>query len=114
MSYPMRNILSVDVEEYFHPAEVQASARFDLWASLPSRVELQTDRVLEMFVRRQVCGTFFVLGGVAERHPGLVARIAAAGHEIACHSYSHRLVYDLTPEEFREDTARAVKAIADA
>jgi len=110
----MRNILSVDVEEYFHPAEVQASARFDLWPTLPSRVEMQTGRVLEMFARRQVCGTFFVLGWVAERHPGLVRRIASAGHEIACHSYSHRLVYDLSPAEFREDTDRAVKAIANA
>ena len=110
----MRNVLSVDVEEYFHPTEMQGAAGHAHWASLPSRVEPQTDRVLEMLATRNMSGTFFVLGWVAEHHPNLVRRIAAAGHEVGCHSYAHQLVYDLTPSEFKQDTERAVKAIEDA
>src|SRR3984893_2391474 len=110
----MQNIISVDVEEYFHPSELQKCITADQWSSLPSLLEPQTRRVLELFERHHVRGTFFVLGWVAKRHPRLVREIATAGHEIGCHSYAHRLVYDLTPAEFREDTVQAVGAIADA
>src|SRR5205085_8189381 len=85
----MQNIISVDVEEYFHPSELQKYINADQWSSLPSLVEPQTRRVLELFERRRVRGTFFVLGWVATRHPRLVREIAAAGHEIGCHSYAH-------------------------
>ena len=108
------NIISVDVEEYFHPSELASHVRPEQWNALPSLVEPQTRRVLEMFDRHQVKGTFFVLGWVAERYPQLVREIASSGHEIGCHSFSHRLVYDLTPAEFRLDTERAVHAIEDA
>jgi len=110
----IRNIISVDVEEYFHPTELAGCVRQDEWTSLPSLVEPETRRVLEIFDRHQVKGTFFVLGWVAERYPALVREIASRGHEIACHSFFHRLVYDLTPAEFREDTRRAVEAIENA
>jgi polysaccharide deacetylase family protein (PEP-CTERM system associated) len=113
-SVPMRNVLSVDVEEYFHPVEIPAATQFGRWPSLPSRVEFQTQQVLEMLAVQDVCGTFFVLGWVAEHHPGLIRRIAAAGHEIGCHSFSHRLVYNLSPVEFKRDTERAIQAIQDA
>jgi len=110
----VRNVISVDVEEYFHPSEVQGFVGVDEWSVLPSLVEPQTRLVLDMFDRHSVVGTFFVLGWVARRHPGLVREIAARGHEIGCHSFAHRLVYDLTPAEFREDTIQAVDAIEDA
>ena len=110
----IRNTISVDVEEYFHPSEVQKYVPAGQWTSLPSLVEPQTRRVLEIFDRHGVKGTFFVLGWVAERQPALVREIAARGHEIACHSFWHRLVYNLTPAVFREDTLRAVRAIEDA
>ena len=110
----MRNVLSIDVEEYFHPTEMQGVAPYENWAELPSRVERQTDRVLDMLATRNISGTFFILGWVAERHPNLIHRIAAAGHQLGCHSYAHRLVYDLTPLEFKQDTERAVRAIEDA
>jgi polysaccharide deacetylase family protein (PEP-CTERM system associated) len=106
------NILTIDVEEYFHPTEVQRAVAMEQWSSLPSRVERQTDEVLELLAKNSVQATCFVLGWVAERYPQLVKRIAAAGHEIGCHSYAHQLVYDLTPVQFREDTQRAVDVIA--
>ena len=110
----MLNILTVDVEEYFHPSEVQRSLGDKDWALLPSRVEAETDRVLELLARHSAVATFFVMGWVADRHPRLLRKIAAAGHEIGCHSYAHQLVYRLTPAEFRRDTLRAVAAIENA
>src|SRR5438045_4662004 len=110
----MLNALTVDVEEYFHPTEVQASVNQSQWALLPSRVGDQLSLILDLFDRHQTKGTFFVLGWIAQRHPGAVRAIAAAGHEIGCHSHLHRLVYSLSPEEFRRDTRQAVAAIEDA
>ncbi len=111
----MINALSIDVEEYFHPTEVQAYTGGPKdWANLPSRLEQPMDRILELLDRHHVTATFFILGWVAEQHPRIVADIAKAGHEIGCHSYAHQLVYDLTPSQFREDTKRAIGAIEDA
>jgi polysaccharide deacetylase family protein (PEP-CTERM system associated) len=110
----MINILTIDVEEYFHPAEVEASRRMSEWSLLPSRVEAETSRLLDLLAERRVLATFFVVGWVAEQRPRLVRRIAEAGHEIGCHSYAHRLVYSQTPRAFREDTERAAAVISDA
>ncbi len=110
----MINILSIDVEEYFHPEEVCVSSGYRNCDLLESRVEQETVRVLELLDRHSVSATFFVLGWVAEKHPRVARIIAEAGHEIGCHSYAHQLVYRLTPAQFREDTERAVSAIEDA
>lgn len=111
----MLNALTIDVEEYFHPTEVQAvTGGPERWAAFPSRLQHPMDRILSLLEAHSVKATFFVLGWVAEHHPGIVAQIANAGHQIGCHSYAHQLVYDLTPSEFREDTKRAVRAIEDA
>ena len=109
----MVNAISVDVEDYFHPSEIQKNGPMD-WDALPSRVEAATDRVLELMAKSAVRGTFFVLGWVARRHPAVVRKILSGGHELGCHSLLHRLVYDLTPQEFRRDTEDAQQAIADA
>jgi polysaccharide deacetylase family protein (PEP-CTERM system associated) len=106
------NVLSIDVEEYFHPTEVRVPS--SNWSSLPSRLEFQVENILELLDRHQVTATFFILGWAAEHHRRMVREIAAAGHEIGCHSYLHRLVYSLSPSEFRKDTERAVRAIEDA
>jgi len=110
----MLNVLSVDVEEYFHPTEVQPFVDSSRWAEYPSRIEAQVERVLELFERRGAKATFFVLGWVAEHHGSVLRAIRSAGHEIACHSYAHQLVYRLNPTDFRRDTERAVAAIEDA
>ena len=110
----LQNILTIDVEEYFHPSEAAASVRPEDWNLLSSRVGSQTSVILDLLDRYQVKGTFFVLGWVAHRNPALVRLIADRGHEIGCHSYAHRLVYELSPDAFREDTQSAVNAIGDA
>jgi polysaccharide deacetylase family protein (PEP-CTERM system associated) len=101
------NAMTVDVEDYFHVTAFSQAISRDDWGSLESRVERNTQRLLELFGRRNVRATFFVLGWVAERFPALVREIASQGHEVACHGYSHRLVNQQSPEDFREETLRA-------
>ena len=100
------NALSIDVEEYYHGMEFEA-ALGEARAQLPSRVEGSVDRVLELLDARRVKATFFIVGRVAEEHPGMVRRIQEGGHEVACHSYAHELVFRQTPEAFRADLRRA-------
>jgi polysaccharide deacetylase family protein (PEP-CTERM system associated) len=107
------NALTVDVEDYFHVSALASSVPRDAWDARESRVVGNTRRLLDTFERHEVRGTFFVLGWVAERHPELVRDIAARGHEIACHGYSHRLVYEQTPSEFRGETERAKRLLED-
>jgi polysaccharide deacetylase family protein (PEP-CTERM system associated) len=113
-SLPVTNAITVDVEDCFHPSEVQKSAGLTDWTKLPSRVEIATREVLDLFAAHGVKGTFFVLGWVAEKHPALLRAIVAGGHEVGCHSYAHQLVYELTRRQFRDDTLRAQAVIADA
>ena len=110
----MLNVLTVDVEEYFHPTEVQAHVNQNQWAELPSRIDDQIRQVLDIIEAQGIKATFFVLGWLAEHRPAVIRSIAAAGHEIGCHSYAHRLIYQLSPREFRKDTQRAIAAIEDA
>jgi polysaccharide deacetylase family protein (PEP-CTERM system associated) len=109
----MRNALTVDVEDYFHVSAFANHICPSQWDTFQSRVVANTRRLLRLFDAHQVRATFFVLGWVADRHPELVREIHAAGHEIACHSYWHRLVYDMEPDEFREDLRRARHVLED-
>src|SRR5216683_1357614 len=110
----MKNALTVDLEDYFHVSAYARKVRLEEWDSYPSRVAQNTDRLLELLSQHNCKATFFVLGWVAEKKPEVVAQVAAAGHEIACHSLLHRRVFDLSPQEFREDTHRAKAVIEDA
>jgi polysaccharide deacetylase family protein (PEP-CTERM system associated) len=110
----MINALSLDVEDYFHAHAFSGIVRFEEWPSLEERVVTNTRRLLDLLDEFQVSATFFTLGWVAERHPLLIREIARRGHEVGCHGYAHRLVYAMTPTEFRTDTARAKAAIEDA
>jgi len=110
----MKNALTVDLEDYFHVSAYAGKVRLEEWDSCPSRVAQNTDRLLELLSLHNCKATFFVLGWVAENKPEVVARVAAAGHEIACHSLLHRRIFDLSPQEFREDTHRAKAVIEDA
>ena len=114
MTRPVLNGLSVDVEDYFQVSAFDGVVDRSLWHTFESRVSANTERLLALFDEAGVRGTFFVLGWVAERHPALVRRIHAAGHELASHGYGHELVYDLTPEAFCADLARAREAIGNA
>jgi polysaccharide deacetylase family protein (PEP-CTERM system associated) len=108
------NAMTVDVEDYFHVSAFENTVPRSSWDSMESRVVGNTERLLEIFQQSGLHATFFVLGWVAERYPALVRRIADAGHELASHGFAHRLVYDQSPEQFREDLRRSRVAISDA
>jgi polysaccharide deacetylase family protein (PEP-CTERM system associated) len=108
------HIMSVDVEDYFMVEAFSGTVKQSSWNDWPSRVVDSTRRALDLFDKYNVKGTFFFVGWVAEKFPGLVRDVHARGHELACHSYWHRTVYSLSPEEFRRDTRAAVQAIEDA
>jgi polysaccharide deacetylase family protein (PEP-CTERM system associated) len=110
----MLNALSVDVEDWFQVGAFENVIDRADWESLPARVERNSDAVLALFDQAGVKATFFTLGWVAERHPALLRRIAAAGHEIASHGWDHRRVFTMDAEEFRADLRRARFAIEDA
>ncbi len=107
------NAMSIDVEDYFHASAMAPAAPIARWEQLESRVAPNTERLLAMFERAGIRATFFVLGWVAERHPQLVRQMRAAGHEIASHGYWHQLIYDLTPDTFRDDVRRAKALLED-
>ena len=108
------NAFTVDVEDYFHVAALSRAISRESWPQREYRVERNTEALLEILAERGVHGTFFILGWVAERQAGLVRRIAAAGHEVACHGYGHQRVDALTPEEFRNDVRRSRAILEDA
>ncbi len=101
------NAFSIDVEDYFQVAALAPAIPRDTWPTREYRVEANTERILNLLAEKGVRGTFFILGWVAEKSPHLVKRIAAAGHEIACHGFSHQLIYTQSQSEFREETTRA-------
>jgi len=105
--------MTVDVEDYFHVASLAPSIHRDSWTSRESRVVDNTHKLLAIFEQFDVRGTFFVLGWVAEQYPQLIKDIAARGHEIACHGYSHRLVYEQSPEQFHEEASRSKNLLED-
>ena len=107
------NAMTVDVEEYFQVSAFEECVSRDDWDHLPSRLDHGLGRILDLLAECEVSGTFFVLGWIADRHPGSVKRIADAGHEIGCHGYSHRLIYDQQPEPFRQETVRARARLQD-
>lgn len=110
----MLNALTIDVEDYYMVSGFSGFVKFQDWPSYESRVEHTTLQILDMLDVYGVKATFFVLGWVAETRKGLVKEIARRGHEIASHGYNHRLVYDLSPDEFREDLRRSRAVLEDA
>ena len=113
MAALIRNALTVDVEEYFQVAAFERTIIRDSWDTAESRVEFSCGRVLDLFEAQGVRGTFFVLGWIAERHPGIVRRIVKDGHELASHGYDHTRVHNFTPEQFRADVVRTKAVLED-
>ena len=98
----VRNILQIDVEDWYCDLETQD------WNKCEPRVVAATEKVLSLLRDSGTKATFFVLGYVAERFPGLVKSIEEQGHEVGSHGYGHRRISDQTPEEFEEDVRRSM------
>ncbi len=102
------NILSVDVEEWFHPEAVRHRFPFESWPEQPRRVAGNVIKLLDLFDRHQAKATFFTLGWVAGQEPEMIREIVRRGHEIASHSHLHRMITTLTPDSFRSDLRQSI------
>lgn len=109
----MRNALTVDVEDYFQVSAFAARIVPETWDQLPCRVERNMSLILEMFSEHKIQATFFTLGWLAERYPGIVRRIVEQGHELASHGYAHQRASDQTQAEFFQDIVWAKKLLED-
>ena len=99
--------MTVDVEDYFQVQAFAGVIARDSWNHIASRVEGNVDRILEQFDRAGITGTFFTLGWIAERHPAVVRKIVAGGHELGSHGFGHEPVHTMNEEGFRADIHRA-------
>ncbi|MDQ2803417.1 MAG: DUF3473 domain-containing protein [Pseudomonadota bacterium] len=110
---PICNAMSVDVEDYFQVQALAHRVPRTQWEGIAPRVEANVERILALFDRAGVRATFFTLGWVAERQPGLVRRIVAAGHELASHGWDHTRADAQDPVAFRADVGRARRLLED-
>jgi polysaccharide deacetylase family protein (PEP-CTERM system associated) len=106
-------MFSVDVEDWFHILDLPNAPPIDAWDSLPSVVERNFMRLLDIFDVANVRTTCFFLGWIAQRYTTLVTEAARRGHEIASHGYAHRLVFEMTEREFREDALQSRRILED-
>ncbi len=110
---PLKNALSIDVEDYFQVSAMAPYISRDQWDSIPCRVERNLDVILGLLAESGNKATFFTLGWIAERHPAIVRRIAEEGHELASHGYGHLRATDQSPETFLEDIRSAKHILED-
>ena len=110
---PIRNALTVDVEDYFQVSAFAPHIARDTWDQLPCRVERNVDVTLALLDEHKAHATYFTLGWIAERYPHLVRRIVEQGHELASHGYAHLRATDQSREEFRQDVTRAKALLED-
>lgn len=109
----MQCIFSIDVEEWFHILDIESTPQISQWALLPSRVEKNFLKLLDLFEENNSRVTCFFLAWIAEKYPHLVKEAKKRGHEIASHGYSHQLVYKMTQDAFLEDALKSKKIIED-
>jgi polysaccharide deacetylase family protein (PEP-CTERM system associated) len=107
------NALTVDVEDYFQVWALSPYIPRSKWDETPARVERNVDLILQLLAEAGARATFFTLGWIAERFPGLVRRIAAAGHEIASHGYAHAKATELDRKRFLADILLAKTILQD-
>ncbi|MFX0204081.1 MAG: XrtA system polysaccharide deacetylase, partial [Candidatus Hodarchaeota archaeon] len=119
------NVLTIDVEDYFQPHAFSGAVHQKDWDSFEPRVETNTYRLLDLLDSyngprtthdghsRKPRATFFILGWIADRFPALVKEIYRRGHEVACHGYAHKCVFDQSRAEFKEDVKRAKAVLED-
>jgi len=108
-----KQVMTVDVEDYFHVSAFEKNITRADWDNLELRVERNTYRLLELFEQNQVKSTFFTLGWVAKRCPELIKTIVSQGHELASHGYSHQRATTMNAEQFREDVSKSKKILED-
>lgn len=106
------NILTFDVEEWFHLLDFDATRNEEQWKNYEVRIYENVDRILDILESTDTKATFFIIGWVAKTYPDVVKKIAAK-YQIGSHTMSHQLVWQQRPEEFREDVSSSIKLLQD-
>src|SRR6516165_6925673 len=109
----MKNTITIDLEDYYQVSAFNDTDIPRQWGSFPSRIENSTAKLLSILDEHGAKDTFFTLGWVAKRFSRLIKEIAERGHEIACHSHTHRYVFSMNPQAFREDALQAKRVLED-
>lgn len=105
------NILTFDIEDWYHLLDVKATKDEKDWVNYEVRIHKNVDIILDSLLARKKKATFFCLGWIAKRHPEIIKKIDDSGFEIASHSFSHQLVYELTPEQFKNDLTKSIDTL---
>jgi polysaccharide deacetylase family protein (PEP-CTERM system associated) len=108
------DVITIDVEDWFHIMEVEGAPALSEWEQLPARVERNFLDLLQILEDANVKASCFTLGWVADRFPGVLREASQLGHEIASHGYGHQPIHLLSRAQFREDIRRAKGIIEDA
>lgn len=109
----MKCIFTIDVEDWFHILDTHQTPALQQWDTLPSRVEKNFHRLLEIFNEKEIKATCFFLGWIAEKYSHLVQEAHDMGHEIAAHGYGHQLVYEMAERDFLADAIKSKNIIED-
>lgn len=107
------NILTFDIEDWFHLLDVKATQNEADWAKYPSRIHQNMDTIFRILETGNQSATFFCLGWVGRKYPEVIRRIVEEGHEIATHSDLHQLAYEQSRDDFRNDLNRSIKTLED-
>ncbi len=107
------NILTFDVEDWFHVLDNESTKNEKQWLKLESRIHQNMDKIFTLLEKNNQKATFFTLGWVARKYPEIIKKIDSLGYEIASHSDMHQLAYEFSREEFRQDLEISVKSIED-
>jgi polysaccharide deacetylase family protein (PEP-CTERM system associated) len=105
------NILTFDIEEWFHILDNKSTKTESEWRNYEPRIHENMDRILQLLQEKKQHATFFCLGWIAEKYPEVIKKIDAEGHEIGTHSHLHQLVYEQSPERFRQDLKRSIETL---
>jgi polysaccharide deacetylase family protein (PEP-CTERM system associated) len=107
MTSPPRHVFTVDLEDWYQGLEIDMNH----WGRFLPRIENGLDVLLDLCDEANVHATFFVLGHQAEKTPEVIRKVHDRGHEIACHGYSHRFIYEQTPQQFQLEVRRAKQVL---
>lgn len=106
-------ILTFDIEDWYHFLEHRSTRTPNQWSAFEPRVRQNTFRILDFLDRSGQKATFFIIGWIAEKNPGMVNEIASAGHQVGLHSYGHQLIWQQSRQEFRQDLLKNIGILED-
>ena len=107
------NILTFDIEEWFHILDNETTKTVAQWSSYETRIHSNMERILLLLKEHEQRATFFCLGWIAEKYPEVIRMLVNEGYEIGSHGYMHQLVYEQQKEAFRKDLDSSVKILED-